>query len=80
MLGNHRVETYIQLLENMLSNFNTLGCNSMRVDYLYNHLDWFPENVGDFGKEQGKDCTRRLKLYKTDIKEDEIATTRQPEN
>ncbi|KAK5649680.1 hypothetical protein RI129_000709 [Pyrocoelia pectoralis] len=54
-LGNHKAKNYIELVENMLSNFNILGCNmSIKVHYLYSHLDRFPENLGDLSEEQGE--------------------------
>lgn len=54
-LGNHKVENYTELVENMRSSFNILGCKmSITVYYLHSYLDRFPENLGDFSKEQGE--------------------------
>jgi hypothetical protein len=54
-LGNHKSLNYRELVENMLSAFHSLGCNmSIKLHYLYNHLDRFPENLGDFSEEQGE--------------------------
>ncbi|KAK4873204.1 hypothetical protein RN001_015233 [Aquatica leii] len=49
-------------LENMLSNFNILSCNmTIKVHYLYSHLDRFPENLGEFSKEQGEKFHQDIK-------------------
>ncbi|KAK4871977.1 hypothetical protein RN001_016101 [Aquatica leii] len=54
-LRNYKAKNYIELVENMLSNFNILGCNmSIKVYYLYNHLDRFQKNLGDLSEEQGE--------------------------
>lgn len=35
--------------------FQRLGCNmSIKMHFLYSHLDRFPENLGDFSEEQGE--------------------------
>ena len=39
----------------MLTNFQALGARmSIKVHYLFSHLDRFPENIGDVGEEQGE--------------------------
>ena len=39
----------------MLQSFHDLGANmSIKVHYLFNHLDRFPENLGDVSDEQGE--------------------------
>lgn len=54
-LGNHKAANYVELVEQMLSNFHTLGCNmSIKIHYLHSHLDRFPENLGDVSEEQGE--------------------------
>lgn len=54
-LGNYKADNYEQLVNNMLDNFNHLGCNmSIKLHYLHSHLDRFPENLGDFSEEQGE--------------------------
>ena len=54
-LGNNRATNYVELVENMLTSFYTLGCNmSIKVHYLHSHLDRFPECLGDVSDEQGE--------------------------
>lgn len=54
-LGNHKAENYTELVSNMLLAFQQLGCRmSIKVHYLYSHLDQFPENLGDLSEEQGE--------------------------
>lgn len=54
-LGNHKSENYIELVNIMLSNFKSLGCNmSIKVHYLHSHLDNFLGNLGDTSEEQGE--------------------------
>ena len=54
-LGNHKASNHAELVSNMLTNFKDLGCNmSIKIHYLYNHLDYFPKNLGDVSEEQGE--------------------------
>ena len=54
-LGNHKASNHAEFVSNMLTNFKDLGCNmSIKVHYLYNHLDYFPKNLGDVSEEQGE--------------------------
>ncbi|GBP30318.1 hypothetical protein EVAR_27932_1 [Eumeta japonica] len=46
---------YIQHVEQLLINFQQIECNmSIKLHYLHSHLDYFPENLGDLGEEQGQ--------------------------
>lgn len=39
----------------MIKKFKTHGCLlSLKVQFLHNHLDFFPENLGDVSEEQGE--------------------------
>lgn len=52
-LGNRKSDGYIQHVEQMLIHFQQLGCHmSVKLHYLYSHLDYFPENLGDLSKKQ----------------------------
>ena len=54
-LGNKKADNYETLVANMLSAFRDLGCNmSVKLHYLYSHLDRFPENLGAVSDEQGE--------------------------
>jgi len=46
-LGNRRVDTYKDRMEELLSSYQKLGCNlSVKIHFLSSHLDFFPENCG----------------------------------
>ncbi|KAJ4430731.1 hypothetical protein ANN_19322 [Periplaneta americana] len=51
-LSNHRSENYEELVQNLLLAYETMGCNmSLKM---HSHLDFFPENCGDFSDEHGE--------------------------
>jgi len=54
-LGNHKHPDYVTIVENLLKNFQKLGCNmSLKVHFLHSHLDYFPRNLGEVSEEQGE--------------------------
>ena len=54
-LGNNKARKYADLVKNMLTSLRNLGCNmSIKMHYLFSHMDWFPENLGSMSDEQGK--------------------------
>ena len=54
-LGNKKAQNYENLVSNMLSAFHHLGCKmSIKVHFVFSHLDKFPENVGSLSDEQGE--------------------------
>lgn len=54
-LGNHKAPNYRELVRKMLSAFGKLGANmSIKVHFLFSHLDRFPDNLGDYSEEQGE--------------------------
>ena len=54
-LGNVRAENYKELVEEMLVRYQKLGCNmSLKIHFLHSHLDFFPDNCGDFSDEHGE--------------------------
>ncbi|KAI6646072.1 hypothetical protein LOD99_9520 [Oopsacas minuta] len=54
-LGNTKVANYQNLFEGMLKNFHSLGTRiSIKLHYLYSHLERFPENLDDLSEEQGE--------------------------
>lgn len=65
-LGNKRAPDYQNLVSNMLTNFKKLGClMSLKLHFLFSHLEKFPENVGAFSEEMGE-------RFHQDFKEHEI--------
>ncbi|KAJ4441658.1 hypothetical protein ANN_11516 [Periplaneta americana] len=42
-----RADSYIKLVETMLSSYEKMGCNiSLKIKCLHSHLDFFPPNLG----------------------------------
>ena len=54
-LGNKKSPNYIQHIEQIMLHFQRLGCHmSIKMHFLFSHLDRFPENLGDLSEEQGE--------------------------
>lgn len=54
-LGNKRSENYIDVVKEFLEAYAEMGCRmSIKVHFLHAHLDFFPENLGQFSDEQGE--------------------------
>ena len=54
-LGNNKALNYADLVSNVLIAFKNLRCNiSIRMHYLFSHMDRFPENLGSMSDEQGE--------------------------
>ena len=54
-LGNKKAQNYEILVSKMLFAFRDLGCKmSIKVHFLFSHLDKFPENLGAVSDEQGE--------------------------
>ena len=62
-LGNMKSQNFSKLVENLLQAFHNLQCNmSVKVHFLYSHLDYFPENLGAFSEEQGERFHQDIKV------------------
>lgn len=54
-LGNKKATNYAELVTNMITAYRNLGCNmSIKMHYLFSHMDRFPENLGAMSDEQGE--------------------------
>jgi hypothetical protein len=54
-LGNRRAQNYEELVNNLLQSYQNLGCNmSLKIHFLHSRLDFFPENCGAVGDENGE--------------------------
>ena len=52
-LGNNKARNYAELVTNVLTAFRNLGYHmSVKMLYLFSHMDRFPENVGSMSDEQ----------------------------
>ena len=62
-LGNMKSQNFSELVENLLQAFHNLQCNmSVKVHFLYSHLDYFPENLGAISEEQGERFHQDIKV------------------
>ena len=53
--GNTKASNYWNLVDVMLQNFQAFGARmSIKLHYLFSHLDYSPEKLGDFSEEQGE--------------------------
>ena len=69
-LRNTTADNYKELVEDMLFNFKNLGLKmSIKVYYLFCHLDRFPKNLGDLSEEQGERFHQNIMVMKKDTKE-----------
>ena len=51
-LENTKASNYRNLADVMLQNFQALGARmSIKLHYLFSHLDYFPENLGEISEE-----------------------------
>jgi len=51
-LGNHKSQDYEDVVADMIKNFEKLGClMSVKLYFLNSHLDYFPQNLGDYSEE-----------------------------
>ena len=54
-LGNKKAGNHEDLLEELLSSFEEMGCNmSIKLQYLKSHADKFPQNLESVSEEQGE--------------------------
>lgn len=54
-LGNNRNANYIEVVNEFLKAYGEMGCRmSIKIHFLHSHLDFFPENLGQFSDEQGE--------------------------
>jgi hypothetical protein len=55
-------EDYENIVRIMFKNFHISGCNmSLKVNFLFSHLNLFPKNLGDVSKEQGERFVQDIK-------------------
>ena len=62
-LGNIKSPDFCQFVESLLPAFYDLSCNmSVKVHFLHNHLNYFPEIFGAFSEEQGEKFHQDIKV------------------
>ena len=53
-LGKHRSPDYEEQVKELLESYRSLGARmSIKMHFLSSHLDYFPDNCGDYSEEQG---------------------------
>ena len=54
-LGNHKPDDYVQVVQALVNSFQELGCRmSVKLHFLDSHLQYSPDNLGDYSEQQGK--------------------------
>lgn len=54
-LGNNKAENYKAIVGKLIENFGKMGVNmSLKIHFLESHLDFFPNNLGQFSDEHGE--------------------------
>jgi hypothetical protein len=54
-LGNFKAANFRELVQDLVDSYEQLGCNmSLKMHFLYLHLDFFPLNCGSVSDEHGE--------------------------
>jgi len=62
-LRNVKDEYYKDVVQNCLNSYRNLGYNmSIKVHFLFSHIENFPENLGDVSDEQGEGFHQDIKI------------------
>ena len=62
-LGNTKASNYQHLVDLMLKNFQALRARmTIKLHYLFSHLDYCLENLGDVSEEQGEQFHQDIKI------------------
>jgi hypothetical protein len=65
LFGNHKDEDYKNIVRILFKNFHILGCNmSLKVHFLFSHLNLFLKNLGAVSEEQGERFDQDIKQMK----------------
>ena len=65
-LGNKKSSDYKNIVEEMLGNFQKLGCRmSIKVHYLHTHLEFFPAKLGHRSEKRGERFHQDIKTMET---------------
>lgn len=65
-LGNYKSPIYKEMVKNLLDCYEKMGCRmNVKLHFLKNHLDFFPNNLGALSEEQGERFHQELKDYES---------------
>jgi len=54
-LGNFKATNFRELVQDLMDSYEQLGCNmSLKMYFLFSHLNFFPLNYGDVSDEHGE--------------------------
>lgn len=68
-LGNKRADNYQEIVANMCKAYKEMGVNmSLKIHFLHNHLNFFPENLGEFSDEHGERFHQEIKAIEQRFK------------
>jgi hypothetical protein len=63
-LGNRHAENYEELVEDMICNFQKMGClMSVKLHVLHAHLQQFKDNLGSYSDEQGERFHQEIQQF-----------------
>lgn len=63
-LGNHRMDNYRDVVEDLLKNYKSMGCRmSLKLHVLHSHLNVFKSHMGAYSEEQGERFHQDLQLF-----------------
>ena len=64
-LGNERSPKYEEVVHEFLEAYGEMRCNmSIKIHFLHSHLDFFPDNLGQFSDEQGERFHQEISAIK----------------
>ena len=62
-LGDKKASNYKELVKELVDSYHALGCNmSIKIHYLRDHLDRFPDNLVDLSDQQGERFHQDIKV------------------
>ena len=66
---NHKSDQFRQMVDRLLVAYREMGClMSVKVHFLMCHLDFFPDNLGDFSDEHGERMHQVLRFFEINFK------------
>ena len=69
LLGNHKAENYIEIVENIIEAFRRLGSRmSLKLHFLHSHLEFFPDNLDAVSDEHGERFHQDIAVVETRYK------------
>ena len=65
-LGNERADNYEEIVQQLLESFRELGSRmSLKIHFLHQHLNFFPDNLGAVSDEHGERFHQEISLMET---------------